>query len=161
MELPIWVNEELFESALIRYYNDKTLKLVDFSCNSANPTGENYTTDVFRAHLRYTGKTGKNGQINNISIIVKCTHEGGLLESLAKDINLFDKELDMFSTILPKMNELRGRLGSFSAGCLKYIEKPLQALFLEDLCPLGYAVHERRYGLDLEHTQAILRILAH
>ncbi|GJQ86762.1 hypothetical protein Trydic_g5558 [Trypoxylus dichotomus] len=121
---------------------------------------ENYTTDVFRAHLRYTGKASTNGHINSTSVIVKCTHEGGLLESLAREINLFDKELDMFSTILPKMNKLHQRLGSFSACCLKYIEKPLQTLLLEDLCPMGYTIHERRFGLDLEHTQAILRILA-
>lgn len=58
MELPKWVTEEMFEEALVKYFSDKSLKLVDFSCKSANPTGENYTTDVFRAKLKYTKKSG-------------------------------------------------------------------------------------------------------
>lgn len=56
MALPQWVNTELFETSLASYFQDGSIKVLDFSCKLATPVGENYTTDVFRATIRYTSK---------------------------------------------------------------------------------------------------------
>ncbi|KRT85149.1 hypothetical protein AMK59_485, partial [Oryctes borbonicus] len=148
MDTPSWLNKNLIETSLRKYFKDATTRIVTFSCKPAITAGENYTTYVFRISITYFRGTSSMEQ--KMSLIVKSMRDG-IMEGLVKEMNMFTKEVDMFLSILPKMTETYGN-NVLSANCINASLEPNPYLILQDLCELGYKVSERQKGLDLEHA---------
>ncbi|GJQ86766.1 hypothetical protein Trydic_g5560 [Trypoxylus dichotomus] len=107
MDIPSWLNADLIESSLRKYFKDGSVRIVTFSCKPAIATGENYTTYVFRINVILS--RGSSSKEENMSLILKCMRDG-MMEGLVKEMNMFTKEVDMFLSILPKLSEAYGNL---------------------------------------------------
>lgn len=96
-----------------------------------------------------------------MSVIVKCGNEdGGVKEDLAKKLNLFEKETEMFGRTFPNMYQILGDFHTLSSKCLYTSLSPHSIIVLEDLTTLGFNVLPRHIGFDLEHCFVVIEKLA-
>lgn len=96
-----------------------------------------------------------------MSVIVKCGNEdGGVKEDLAKKLNLFEKETEMFGRTFPSMYQILGEFHTLSSKCLYTSLSPHSIIVLEDLTTLGFNVLPRHIGFDLEHCFLVIEKLA-
>lgn len=97
-----------------------------------------------------------------ISVIVKSSPRGGLMEDLDKQVNLFEKEIHMFSKLLPAMYKVLDEpVASMSSDCYYvHVNGAHSLLVLEDLKPLEYVMHERQNGIDLDHCLMVMEKIA-
>ncbi|ENN77501.1 hypothetical protein YQE_06027, partial [Dendroctonus ponderosae] len=176
MLVPVWFTKELFQNALRIFHQNSDIHVLDVSTKDAIPAGENYTSDLFRSTIKY--RCSKSGRIEVISVIVKCANEeGGVKENLEKELNLFEKEAEMFGRTFPAMYDVLGGMrnvfcslktncwvsGSFytlSSKCLLTSLVPHKIIILEDLTALGFNVLPRHIGFDLEHCFLVVEKLA-
>lgn len=56
MTAPQWLSLNIFETALRRYFRDSTIQILGYCTTHAVPTGDNYTTDMYRAIVTYSNK---------------------------------------------------------------------------------------------------------
>lgn len=74
----------------------------------ANPKGENYASQMFRTKLSL--ETNQAGLVNR-SFMVKVNHESGPAAQMMALLNLFPKEIEMYSSILPKFESMYHAVG--------------------------------------------------
>lgn len=77
-------------------------------------------------------------------------------------MKVYDKELEMYDTILPKVNDalnISGIPENIFANTVYCCYKK-KAIIFEDLSLRGYRMPKRSNGLDLEHSKILLRNLA-
>lgn len=53
-----------------------------------------------------------------------------------------------------------GKKNAFAANCIHAVLEPTSVIVIEDMCPLGYSVHERRGGLNEQHVLHVLKKMA-
>lgn len=83
------------------------------------------------------------------------------MEELIRNMNLFDKEVQLFSRILPAIHSTLGKKTVLSSECY-YIHRdgPHIILAIEDLKPKGFLMQERHQGLDLDHCLMVMEKIA-
>lgn len=77
-------------------------------------------------------------------------------------MNVYEKELEMYQCILPKLRILldnAGHRGELFAGTM-YVSFSKKAIVFEDLSQKGYKMPVRSNGLDIEHSKILLKKLA-
>lgn len=103
--LPEFLNKSFFEEALRNGFNNPDIILYEWSVTMGSKSGDNYCSEIYRANIVY-GHSGARGI--NISLIVKAMpyqpHRGPILE----DLNVFEKEVFMYTEIMPRIAELLG-----------------------------------------------------
>ncbi|KAF5307171.1 hypothetical protein FQR65_LT00687 [Abscondita terminalis] len=158
MGSPNWVSKELFERALKSYFQTN-VTLLGYTSSAAVQAGDNYTSQIFRTVVTYTLEN--NQSKNSISLIVKCApvDKAEMLEFI-KQIKMFEKEKEVYAKTLPAIYDILGESYTLSAKFIYYTDIPNEVIIFEDLSKLGYKMHNRLQGLDLEHCLLIVEKLA-
>lgn len=77
-------------------------------------------------------------------------------------MHIYDKEMEMYEKILPKLEGFLDQLNVKSKMFAKtiYVSNVNKAIVLEDLTKKGYAIRTSKEGYDITHTKMILSKLA-
>lgn len=163
LELPDWLNEELFREIQSQQEGDEDSKVIKLDIESANKKGENYSSVMLRAHVQFEDR---NQSITKRRFIVKMDPVG-ITQDIMDKFNVFPKEIEVYNSILPRFEALFRNSGEeevqFSPRCLRTScgkEQPGNMLILEDLCVKGYRTANRLVGLDVAHAELALKALA-
>lgn len=102
-QIPEFISKELFEKALRNGLQNNDIAVTDLSVQMGTSSGDNYCSEIYRAAVTYTKSGIRN---NKISLIVKSMpfleHRGPILD----DLEVFDKEVKMYTETLPRMSRL-------------------------------------------------------
>lgn len=82
--------------------------------------------------------------------------------ALLNELNVYEKEQEMYKCILPKLRTLldnAGHRGELFAGTM-YVSFSKKAIVFEDLTQKGYKMPVSAAGLDLKHAKILLKKLA-
>lgn len=93
--------------------------------------------------------------------IIKVALVGDSANSL-NELNVYDKEMEMYEKILPQLKTLLHKAGAnrkIFADTI-YVSKPHKAILFEDLSIKGYRSKSGKDGFDMQHAKAILSRLA-
>ncbi|KAJ3648690.1 hypothetical protein Zmor_020473 [Zophobas morio] len=155
---PKWISFDLFQKVLKSYIHEN-VQLLTFSTANAVPDGDNYTSDLFRTTLFYMDP--KKNTKNSLSVIVKCGNEdGGTKTDLAKKLQLFEKEIEMFANTFPAIYKILGENYTLSSKCLYASTDPHSVIIFEDLTTVGFQMLPRHVGFDLEHCFKVVEKMA-
>lgn len=103
LPIPDFLTKSFFEQALRSGFNNSAINIYKLTITNGSSAGDNYCSEIYRAKIVY-GHSGAKGI--KISLIVKAMpyqeHRGPVLE----DLNVFDKEVDMYTKIIPEMSKL-------------------------------------------------------
>lgn len=99
--------------------------------------------------------------MNSITFIIKTELDSGFSFDKLNAMHIYDKELEMYENILPKLEHLLGKLNDKSKTFAKtiYVCKAHKAIVFEDLSLSGYSVRSIK-GFDMTHTKMVLSKLA-
>lgn len=101
--IPEFLNKGFFEKALRSGFNNSAINITELIITMGSSAGDNYCSEIYRATIVY-GHSGVKGI--KISLIVKAMpymeHRGPLLE----DLEVFDKEVAMYTKTIPAMSQL-------------------------------------------------------
>lgn len=153
--IPEWLNNDFFQKALIKKYKSSLIKVSDLSIVSISGNGENYCSNMFKIEIKYE-LSGKN-LIENVVIKTEPSNE------MISMMELFPKETEMYESVIPafeKLYEDAGEKVQFAPKCIETGTEPIKYLLLEDLTKQNFRCEDRRAGLDMQHTKAILEKLA-
>lgn len=97
-----------------------------------------------------------------VTFLVKAAHEDNFAMQILDELNVFNKELEMYQCVLPKLRILldnAGHRGELFAGTM-YVSFSKKAIVFEDLAQKRYKMPKSAAGLDMAHTKMVLKKLA-
>lgn len=98
---PAWVDKFYFNDILRKDYG--TFKVVRFNVEPLNAKGENYASLMFRVKL--TVENSDTGLAHR-NFVVKANLQAGMAQEMIGAFNVFPKEIEMYTDILPKFEAL-------------------------------------------------------
>ncbi|XP_059621270.1 uncharacterized protein LOC132264938 [Phlebotomus argentipes] len=155
---PDFLNKELFEKVLRKEENDKALKITSLKLIPGTRPGDHFASVMFKAIVSYTSR-GK--QVNSRSLVVKTMPiEEGAKKDLLEDAPIFDREIEMYTEVLPEMKRIMESIGDneIIAPRLIHHSKDPTIIIFEDISPQGYKMHDGLFGFD--NTVKVLKKLA-
>ncbi|XP_053660967.1 uncharacterized protein LOC128709957 [Anopheles marshallii] len=162
--VPQWMTKEYFVDAIAVKLDlpENAFTITDLDVRKATEAGDNYASILYR--VRVSVRVHDGNHETDVSLIVKALPNLGLSDEMIKMMNLFPKEMAMYTDILPAMERLydeRGRTGvSFGPRCLKHSTEPTDVIVMEDLHERQFTMANRHQGMDMEHTRLALRRMA-
>ncbi|KAM8715330.1 hypothetical protein ACLKA7_002394 [Drosophila subpalustris] len=149
--------EEVLETAL----RTSRIQLIGIYCSMGSSTGENYCSQIYRAHIRYKSQNDTQDvqQEQKLAVIVKSIPHIESVEFI-EDLQVYLKEKITYYEVLPRLELLmkcKRRFGPKLYHCLK---APENALVFEDLSQLGYVMASREAGLNEAHCRLVMERLA-
>ncbi|XP_055856520.1 uncharacterized protein LOC129919605 [Episyrphus balteatus] len=158
--LPTWINEENFQSVFeenIPGYR----KTLSFEVKETGGGGENYASMMMRVKAKVELK---DGSTKDIAFMIKTTPQGEQGAAMVTMMGLFPKETAMYGKYLlefEKMYRSVGKEVTFGPKFYKLKNDPgVEYVLLEDISPRGFKNVNRQNGLDMDHTNSVLKILA-
>lgn len=155
--VPDFLNKSYLEKILQEYYKDPTIKVSKFeSTLAASEAGNNYVGLVLRFKIFFHHSSNTFVK----SFIIKTTLPDPRMKEIVKNYKLFDKEMIMFETVLPKYQKILGK--HEAAMCPESIKMDWDnmTLVFEDLNESGFVVADRKKGLDMAHVKILIDHLA-
>lgn len=115
----VWLNESTFEAILRRSCKNDKLQVISLNIQEALPRGENNSSQMLRVTVRYNDGSSEVVE----SFIVK-----GMVilfdPSIIAEMKLFEKEIRIYTQVIPAITKLLQSIGDDSALSAKYyIEK--------------------------------------
>ncbi|KAH8310522.1 hypothetical protein KR044_001767 [Drosophila immigrans] len=158
--LPDWLTKEYMETKLRIFHKDADLSVIKLWSHTATGKGENFVGVITRIYVEFKES---NGVIQQRSYLLKetCPDDAPQAEIFI-EYNVYDREMDMYEFVLPKMSELLHEAGireKLHADAVS-VDREHGVIIMEDLSPLKYKNANRVKKLDLEHTQLTLQMLA-
>lgn len=101
---PEYLNNEFFEKTLKCGLNESAITIVDLKLSAGSSPGDNYCSEIYRAVVTY--KIGDNDQEQSVSLIVKSMPNVGVIAPQLREMQIFEKEIVMYSTTLLSMSAL-------------------------------------------------------
>lgn len=98
---PEYISKSLFETALRNGFDSPNIFITDLKLSMGSNTGENYCSEIYRAVIEYTDAVGKPNC--KISLIVKAMPYTEARGPVLEDLQVFDKEVKMYTETLPKI----------------------------------------------------------
>lgn len=154
---PDFLNKTYLEKILQEYYKDPTIKVSKFEPTlAASEAGNNYVGLVLRFKIFFHHSSNTFVK----SFIIKTTLPDPKMKEIVKNYKLFDKEMTMFETILPKYQKILGK--NEPAMCPESIKMDWDnmTLVFEDLNESGFVVADRKEGVDMAHVKLLIEHLA-
>ncbi|XP_055695949.1 uncharacterized protein LOC129797409 [Lutzomyia longipalpis] len=155
---PDFLNQEFFENVLQTSENDKALKITQLKLVPGTKPGDHFASIMFKAIISYTTK-GKT--IEDRSLVIKTMPvEEGIKRDMLKDMPIFDREIAMYTQVLPEMKRIMESIGDDEVLSPKLIYQSTDPLILifDDITKHGYEMH---YGFyDFDNTVKVLKKLA-
>ncbi|KAH8365194.1 hypothetical protein KR084_005776 [Drosophila pseudotakahashii] len=158
--LPTWLTEEYLQPRLRTYYKDDQLKVLKVWAKPATEKGQNYVGLMTRIHVDYQQSDGLVRK--NTFIVKQALGEDVPQAAVFIEYDVYNREMDMYEFVLPKMKELleeAGLKGKLTADAI-VVDREYSTMILEDLAPYNYVNADRVKQLDLAHTKLTLEILA-
>ncbi|XP_075145790.1 uncharacterized protein LOC142220496 isoform X2 [Haematobia irritans] len=161
LHIPAWINEEYFVPILEK--NVENFKeILEFHRVAATEPGENYTSIMVRVFITVQLTDGNSKQL---SYILKTLLEDGNDGSdFVKSMNLFPKEIQMYSKYLPKFEELYRDAGheiQLSPKCLHWENNDKRiAIVMEDLSQFKFKNMDRLKGFDRIYSRKVIEKVA-
>ena len=117
--IPEWLNQELFETAIRLHENDKEAQILSFDLKPASKPGENFASAVFRGLIKFTSKYSKDEK--EISVIIKTQPVGVETSGMEwmEDPRIFQAEIDVYCKVLSKVEKLMESAGDHDVICPK------------------------------------------
>ncbi|XP_053660978.1 uncharacterized protein LOC128709966 [Anopheles marshallii] len=162
--VPEWMTKEYFVDAIAVKLDlpENAFTITDLDIRKATEAGDNYASILYRVRVSVRVHDGDSQM--DVSLIVKALPKLGLSDEMIKMMNLFPKEMAMYTDILPALEGMyhaRGRTSvSFGPRCLKHSTEPTDVIVMEDLRERQFTMANRRQGVDMQHTQLVLRRMA-
>ncbi|XP_052863303.1 uncharacterized protein LOC128269939 [Anopheles cruzii] len=164
--VPGWLTKEFFVDAiaakLARPAADFTI--IELDVKPATAVGDNYASVLYRVRVTVVVHGGADPTATTaVSLIVKAQPNLALTDEIVQSMNLFPKEMGMYSTLLPAFTRLyaeRGRDVTFGPRCLKLCSEPTNVIVLEDMLDREFRMADRRHGLEMDRCRMVLRRLA-
>lgn len=102
--VPEYISKDLFERALCSGLSVKCVRIEDLQITMGSSAGDNYCSDIYRAKIGYT----RNGTTKreHISLIVKAMPFTETRGPILEDLDVFEKEIRMYMTVLPKLSSI-------------------------------------------------------
>jgi Ecdysteroid kinase-like family len=99
-----WINKDFITNIVAK---DKNAKISDIlveniDISEASNKGDNYMANLLRVHCKVLVK----GEAQTCSYIVKTTTEDVSCQEFATEMNVFPKELQMYSEVIPELEQL-------------------------------------------------------
>ncbi|XP_055688311.1 uncharacterized protein LOC129792918 [Lutzomyia longipalpis] len=157
-ENPKWLNKFFFQDMLRNEFD--TFRVIRVSIAPATGKGENYASVMYRVKLQIENKEKNIVQKN---FIVKTIPDLGIHQEMLKQFNVFPKEIEMYSVIIPAFEKMYADVGvkiNFGPSCLMAGFEPTDVIVMEDMIEKNYAMANRKFGLDLAHCELLLAKLA-
>ncbi|EDV49485.1 uncharacterized protein LOC6553969 [Drosophila erecta] len=160
---PDWLNQAQFEELLAANV-DQFSKIVGFRVKPAMAPGENYATLMLRISIdvELTDKSTKQ-----VRFMMKVPHNTPQMEQMLAMANFFSSENEVYSDILPKLEELYKAKGldiTFAPRAFKLDAekepKLTNTVLMNDLGQNGFKNLNRLECLNLEQTKFALKKLA-
>ena len=165
VSVPEWMTKEYFVDAIaVKLGKPATdFTITDLDVRRATEAGDNYASILYRVRVSVR-LHNTDGTPMDISLIVKALPKLSLTDEMVKMMNLFPKEIAMYTDVLPRLEQLYHQAGRtsvhFGPRCLKHSTEPTDVIVLEDLRERQFTMANRRQGLDMEHTRLVLRRMA-
>ena len=155
-EIPEWLNHDFIKNIIKIQENEDTVEIIDFNVKPPVAKGDNYASKIVRVSFTFQSPNFKKA--TSRSVLLKTLPDGEFMQAFINEMNLFERENEVFLKIMPEMKKLyreeTGENFSLSAkGVFSSIEK---TVILEDLSPGGFQMANRSTGLDFAHTSLAL-----
>ncbi|XP_058455856.1 uncharacterized protein LOC131433087 [Malaya genurostris] len=114
-----------------------------------------------RILVKYVSKENSMG--NLISFVSKIKPTEGKLAEEFKKSDIFDKEIFIYRTVLPKLGTIISNLGGtieLAPQLIYWSDVSSNLLVLEDLTVRGYSVENQQLGLNMEQSKMAIEKLA-
>lgn len=159
--IPAWVTEEYFENIVFEEIQNCS-KILKFKAEPGSAAGDNYASVMVRVLIEVELEDGSQKEF---PIMMKTTHAPNTLGAqMVQQMNIFDKEQDVYDKIIPALEKLycdKGKTVVFGPKSYKLAKAPgVETVVLEDLRPRKFRNVNRLEGLDMEHTKSVLKILS-
>ena len=116
-QIPSWLDQNLFDTAIRSFTSDQHSKITNFNIKSATKPGENFASAVFRAEISFVCKNEKNER--QMTVIIKtlpvCVDLPNM-EHMA-DTTLFEVEIGAYADVLGKIQDLVAAAGYDDVMC--------------------------------------------
>ncbi|XP_016951395.1 uncharacterized protein LOC108025422 [Drosophila biarmipes] len=153
-----WLNISDFKE-IISASEPNFEKIVSGSWKSATKPGDNFASKLLKVDIE---AQLKDNTVKAFSYILKVNTGAGMINFA--DLNLFPKEIEMYSKYVPAFEQLYRDAGlpvTFSAKSFRLSKDVSEEyLILENLQTAGFKMCDRMKGMDLEHTKSTLKKLA-
>lgn len=154
---PSAITRENVEAAL-KADKGQEAKLLSFSVYEFTSTGDHYATLVAAVEAKYT----LSGASGSSSYVVKY-HPRRFKAFAVFNHALFLKEEMFYRELLPEIQTQLKTADQVPLRVPKYFHSSLkeghEVIFLEDLRPRGFKMFDRRKGMDVSHTDLVLKEL--
>lgn len=154
-DTPEWLNSQFFDK-IIENINGTRSEVKLLSVKPAVGVGENYVAKLFRVKV----ESIHNSKTITHSFILKFMSNTA---DFVKEFGVFPKEMQMYSEIIPAVENEYKRIGEavkFSPKCHLVSSEPIEILVFDDLNICGYSVQDRFKGLNFDHCIMFLTKLA-
>ncbi|XP_055706837.1 uncharacterized protein LOC129803959 [Phlebotomus papatasi] len=155
---PSFLNEEYFLNVLKQVENDKALTITKFEMIPGTKPGDHFASIMFKAIVSYTSR-GKT--VSSRSLVVKTMPvEEGMKKEMFTQMPIFDREIYMYTKVLPEMSRLMESIGDFEelAPRMLYHNTDPLVLIFEDISKFGYEMNNG--FLDFDNTEKVVKKLA-
>ncbi|GAB0087170.1 LOC111597534 [Sergentomyia squamirostris] len=158
LNTPDFLNHDFFEKVLQNDEGDKALKIYKLEIILASKPGEHIASIMFKAIIDYISRGRK---VTGRRLIVKTTPvEEGLRKDLLKEHPFFDREIEMYTKVLPEMKKIMKSIGDDEEmwGKIVYCCDDPAVIILDDVTMSGYSMDNHLQNFD--DTMTILKMLA-
>ncbi|EDV91301.1 uncharacterized protein LOC6568323 [Drosophila grimshawi] len=159
---PEWLTHDYIENALRTHHKDAQLQIVQLDVNPALGPGENYGGVLTRARVSFIlSQQPQEERVQNL-IIKTSIDDDELTKELMAPYDIFNREINIYEEVLPKLNELLKEIDEFEPifPTAVFVDRERIAIIFEDLTVENYVMADRVKRLDQEHAHLILRKLA-
>lgn len=161
--IPPWMTESFFVDVIAAKLDvpKDAFTIEGLDVQAATESGDNFVSVMYRVSVQVNSAV--SGERQDVSLIVKALPNMGLSEEMITSLNVFPKEIAMYTEVLPAFERLyreRGVEVAFGPRCLKHCSQPTDIIVMEDLKDRGFRMANRREGLDMEHCKKLLGRLA-
>lgn len=154
---PTWVDKFYFNDILRKDYGQ--FKIVRFNVAPLNAKGENYASLMYRVKMTVE----QEGGLAHRNFVVKSRLVSEMPAGLEEALNVFPKEIQMYTEVLPQfvaMFKEAGEAVRFGPSCFVGTRHPSDLIIMEDLSLTGFRSADRMVGLDFEHVKLTVAKLA-
>ncbi|XP_055638672.1 uncharacterized protein LOC129776822 [Toxorhynchites rutilus septentrionalis] len=154
-KIPEYLNENLIRKSLVNGFQDESVAVENFNITPATSAGDNYMSDVFRVRVEYRTISNEEEPCK-ISLIVKCMPDDGSRGQMLKELDLYEKEAEMYRSVIPELSKIADN-EFFSAKLFYATQTPVRMLWFQDLRPLQFTMAVRKTGFDFDHCALVMK----
>lgn len=151
LQMNSFITDEVIAKIVNSMNGDGSVTDIEWQIETLINSG-GYCSDTYRIHVTYL----QNDKRCSNWLFVKNPYDCAIY-SQTRDTGMYEKEIYMYSTILPTFHEM------LQEECLAptfYFSDDKHAMILKDISKSGYRTCDRRLQLDFEHSVCVLKRLA-